>query len=265
MKSISRNSIYVLFLGVLFMVGCVPYKGMLKQSYSIYNQAVTKDAQYRMTQVKNKMTDFSNSPAKADYQMALDTIKSFVGQYKDKLVTDNVYGNVLALKAMCEYGLESYDAAVATASESLPYLKSSVSNEKSRDNALMTAMPGLVKANQLYEKMPKDKKKVEMSVYNDIAALAQSALDDLEAGRKETAEKQTNEYLLTSKLAVYKNWLDTAFYTADAKSSDAEKAQKRQREDEILAKAKGDISTLEGVVGNNSATVALWKALIGVD
>jgi len=242
----------------------VPYKGMMKQTYTIYNQAVTKDAQFRMTQVKNKATDFSNSPAQSDYKIALDTIQSFIGQYKDKLVADNVYGNVLALKSMCEYGLENYDNAAAIASQALPYLKSSTSDGTSRDNALMTAMPGLVKANQLYEKMPKDKKKVEMSKYNDIAALAKSALSDLEAGRKATDEKKTNEYLLTSKLSVYKNWLDTAFYTADAKSSDAEKAQKRAREDEILGKAKADVTLLEGVLGTSSSTVAIWKALIGL-
>ncbi len=263
MKSITKSSYYILFLGVLFIASCVPYKSMLKQSYSIYNQAVTKDAQYRMEQVKLGMMDFSNSPAKADYRIALDTIKSFVRQYKDDLVKDNLYGNVLSLKAMCQYGIENYNGAVATASEAMPYLKTSSNDEKSRDFALMTAMPGLVKANQLYEKMPKSKKKVEASLYNDIAALGQSAVNDLEAGRKTVdAKHPVNEYLLNAKLGVYKNWLDTLFYTTTASSTDAEKAKKRAHEDRIMAKAKDDITALQAL---GSASVDSWKGMIGVD
>ncbi len=262
MKSIFRSTSSILLLSVLFLASCVPYKTMYKQSVTLYNQAVTTETKFRLDQVKKSVTNFNDSPAKKDFKVAYDTINSFISQYKDKLATDNLYGNALALKAMCEYGLEMNNVAPSTAEQALTYLKSSTSSDKSRDLAMMTAMPGLIMGNQLYDKLPADDKTLGTVEYKGLADMATSASESLKKGQEELKgepKSKMNQYLVMSELAVYKNWLDAVFNTVDKTSTDAAVAQKRQREDDILKLAKGAIGKLSDPI-----VAKQWKTLIGI-
>ena len=268
MKSVFKTTLFLFLAGTLFMTSCSPaYQKELKSSYKLYNQAVDAETAFRVQQLEKEMVNANSDATKAQFQAAYTSINTVIDAHKEVLGKDNLYGNVLALKSMCELNMESYTDAANTASQALTYLKNSPSADKSRDNALMTAMPGLVKANQLYEKIPKGDDKVSEGTYNNFAELAASAITDLDAGRKSTdATHPVNEYLLMSKLAVYKNWLDVVFDTVDKDSSDADKAKKRQREDELLEAASKDIDALNTLVGSKKpAVIKQWKAMIGVD
>lgn len=268
MKGLFKAPLFLLLAGIVFMSSCAPaYQKDLSNSYKLYNQAVTAETAYRVQQLEKEMVNANSDATKTEFQAAYDAINSVVTKHQADLGKDDLYGNVLALKAMSELNLAKYTDATNSASQALTYLGSSKSSKKSRDNALMTAIPGLIKANQLYTKMPTDGKKISSGAYTNLADMARSALSDLDAGRKTVdASHPVNEYLLMSKLAVYKNWLDIVYDTIDKDSTAAEKTAKRKKEDAIMADATKSIDALNAVVGSKKpALIKQWKALIGVD
>jgi hypothetical protein len=268
MKKVFKMPLFLLLAGIVFMSSCAPaYQKDLTASYKLYNQAVTAETAYRVQQLEKEMVNANSDATKTEFKAAYDAINAVIATHQADLGKDDLYGNVLALKSMSELNLEKYTDAGNSATQALTYLSSSKESQTSRDNALMTAMPGLIKAKQLSAKIPTDDKKISSGAYTNLADMAKSALTDLDAGRKTVdASNPVNEYLLMSKLAVYKNWLDIVYDTIDKDSSAAEKTEKRKREDAIMAEATKSIDALNAVVGTKKpALIKQWKALIGVD
>lgn len=258
----------ILLILLVVTSGCVSYQQLYKKNVQLYNQAVSAEAAYRLEVVEKGMVDFSNSPAKKDFQVAYDSINSFVDTYESRLREDNFLGNVLAIKAMCEYSLDKPNEAMETAKVALPLLGASASEKKSRDEALMVAMPGLVKINQLFEKKPADDQKLSEAEYLPIENLARKAVQPLQNGQKVLeggrGKNKAYQFLLISELALYKNWLDVAF-NAVGDGSDAAIAKKRAREDEITKMAKPAFNKLEQLIGTSKPKVVEeWRNMLSL-
>ena len=204
------------------------------------------------------------NPGIALYKDAYDKVSGMVTNFKDKLIADQIYGNALSLKALCELNLSKLDAAKITATEANTYIDRSAHPDKQRDKALMAGMPGLIKANQLVSMLKGVTGKLSQNKYSDLAALAGGALTDIGIGRNAVSKTHpANSYLIQSQLVVAKSWIDGINKTLD-NATEEEVQLAESREKGVREKAVGFINDLTKVQGADSKMIDQWKAIIGI-
>jgi len=139
----------------------------------------------------------------AGYASVIASLDSLTPAQVNKLQQTQLWGNVLLLKAMAYWRLQKYDQAYAIQQQAEPF-KAQLGP---RDQALLTALPGLVENDQAYEVLQRETGR-QLSL-TDSQQLQQSfvfAMDRLGAARRHTpGNNPVHQYLLLSQLGAYKN------------------------------------------------------------
>lgn len=249
---------------LLNTVACTPYKSALTDIRKDFDQAVAAEQKCISTALERaENPSFTRCENDAFIAVHAD-IDSLIARHGEALIKDDVLWQALALKAFAAYHAEENATAMDAAKRAVQLASNSDKDRQARDYFVSQAMPGLVKASELYIQLESINETVSEANYQYIADLARSALDDLEQVRV-GAESSPDAvaYLLMAKLSVYKNWLDILFDTIDGDSSDEAVRRKRAREDEILDRAREDLTRWEKV-GADAQLLRYWRALLGV-
>lgn len=261
MKFLVQLSAVLLLLNA---VACTPYKSALTDIRKDFDQAVKAEEKCMIAALeRSENPSFAHCDNEAFLSVQAD-IDSLIAKYSEPLISDDVLWQALALKSFAAYNAEQNAVAIDAARRAVQLASNSDKDRQARDYFVAQAMPGLVKANELYIQLESINETVSEANYQQAADLAKSALDDLEQVRA-SAEQAPDAvaYLTTAKLSVYKNWLDILFDTIDRDASDADVMRKRKREDEILAMAKADLLRWEKS-GAEAQLLRYWRALLGV-
>ena len=144
--------------------------------------------------------------ARSGYASALLILNRITSESADKLRSDQLLGNALTLKALCEWRLSQFSQAVATA-------RSAQSAEAEplfpRDRALLRALPGLIKTDQAYQKIMERKPLAEIE---QLLVSGDGANADIQAARELVdRDHPVQIYLLQAQLAAYRNFTVAEF------------------------------------------------------
>lgn len=90
-----------------------------------------------------------NSP-EMYYSVAYGQVRKAL-QREPKLKKNGVFSTALTIRALCEWKLGDYKNAEESAKESLKAMKSNGQIRLPRDEAIMTALPGLIKTDQAFD------------------------------------------------------------------------------------------------------------------
>ncbi len=147
-ESFLKTAIIFFFLiSFLFLNGCQSYL----VNYSNAQKHFDSASQIQMAQVFEPVLGvdaenavLSSQKIQTNYALALKMISQIIKDNKEDLTTDDLLGNAYTIKALSEWKLGKTDDALKTQ-------KLAMTNSDQiypRDKALMTALPGLIKADQ---------------------------------------------------------------------------------------------------------------------
>jgi hypothetical protein len=144
--------------------------------------------------------------ARSGYASALLILKRITSESPDKLRNDQLLGDALTLKALCEWRLGQFSNAVATAQSA----QSAAADQLfPRDRALLRALPGLIKTDQAYLKIMDQRPLMEIE---QLLVSGSGALADLQAAREVVdRDHPVQVFLLQSQLAAYRNFTVAEF------------------------------------------------------
>ncbi len=143
----------LLILSAMSLSGCHHYL----VNYSTAQKQFNTASQFQMNQVfeptlgvnaENAVMEFSQ--IQTNYALALNIITEIIEDNKSALTEDMLLGNAYTIKALSEWNLGETNKALATQK----LAQNNLNQLFPRDNALMSALPGLIKADQAYAKLP---------------------------------------------------------------------------------------------------------------
>ncbi len=243
----------------LFVAGCQTASS-LRDAQDIFNRAAAAENALRSDLSRplegsgaDTMTGLG--AVRGGYAGALLVLNRITSGSADKLRNDQLLGDALTLKALCEWRLGRFSTAVATAQSA----QSAAADQLfPRDRALLRAMPGLIKADQAYQKILERKPlaEVEALLVSNNGAVA----DVLAARELVDRDHPVQIFLLQAQLAAYRNFTVAVFRLNNNAAVPVEhpartKANTQLKELDRLCKATG--------VGPN--LVNYWQKLCGLD
>lgn len=261
----TKKLAFLCLVAVVLLTSCEPMKTVSSNQQS-YEAAAKAAIQCKLDFYNEKVTSIDNCPSKNAFQEVVANMEKLLNEQQEELIKNDLLPDVYTLLALSALGADNFEKAELYGSKALAELQKS-NITQSRDLALTTAMPGLIKANQLFYKIPNDDFQgvLNDSIFGGLEDLANSAVADIEDGQKKVnATHEVQQYLVSSKLAVLKNILDINTFTVDKDSPQSDVDEKEAREAELLAKAKVYIDALQSI-GASSEVVMDWKMAIGVD
>src|SRR5262249_39050436 len=127
----------------------------LREAQDAFNQAAAAENSLRLD--LDRPLDGGGADAmsnlgavRSGYASALLVLNRITSESADKLRSDQLLGDALTLKALCEWRLGHFSNAVATAQSAQG---SAADQLFPRDRALLRALPGLIKTDQAYQKI----------------------------------------------------------------------------------------------------------------
>jgi hypothetical protein len=200
-----------LTLVLLFLAAGCQTVGSLREAQDTFNRAATAENALRSD--LNRPLDSGGADtliglgsARGGYASALLILKRITSESPDKLRNDQLLGDALTLKALCEWRLGQFSNAVATAQSA----QSAAADPLfPRDRALLRALPGLIKTDQAYLKIMDQRPLMEIE---QLLISGSGALADLQAAREVVdGDHPVQVFLLQSQLAVYRNFTVAEF------------------------------------------------------
>jgi len=198
-----------LALAVLFVTGCVSIN-RLREAQDSFNQAAAAENAARVdADPANTVASLASVPA--GYASALLSLGKLESKDQQSLQQDGLWGTTLTLKALCQWRLGQYAEALASSADAQ---KNFTKQLYPRDQALLTALPGLIKTDQAYAKTysysPSLDPALDKAHLEEIISLLtgpNGAVVDLKNAR---AAVDTNHpvqgYLIQAQLAAYRNY-----------------------------------------------------------
>jgi hypothetical protein len=185
---------------VTFSTGCISHVKELREAQDQFNRAADIE-----NSIKSDSMTYDplvrRGQADASYRLAISILSGLIEQKREDLRKDGLLGTAYMIMALAEWRTGAYDKAMNTVSEAkrevgaFPY---------ARDQALMAAMPGLVKNDQAYMQM-----RLKKYQYQGISELLASAMTDIHEGIAKTQRGDgARIYLIFAEMAALKNWLD---------------------------------------------------------
>ena len=256
-----KNLVFRLLL-FFFVAGTLSGCSYLKEfqaAQDSFNVAAEMDNLSKFS--PNSSANVGNLPvtvggARASYSLAYEHISKILNDgNKAKLRKDGLLGTALTIKALCEWKLKM-DGATATASEALEVLKAD-SSVQARDLAVLTALPGLIKADQAYAFTQVRPKKEFAMIKKSII----SAREDFKnAKRSVDSRHNVQTYLIMSELALFSTWNVAASRIDDRDERKAERATLREEAIDLI----DNLSDRLRFDPEGENVIAYWKDLLGI-
>jgi hypothetical protein len=199
-----------LFFALVFtiaLIGCAQINH-LREAQDAFNQASHAENALRFNPVPNSESASLSAAARTGYASVLVSLDRLDPQEVNRLKQDKLWGNVLALKALTQWRLRLYPQAKKTADAALQLPGDEL---HPRDRTLMTALPALIRIDQVHHfiSLREIKDNEAMSKNNFDANIgtpllnATSILD--KAGRLVAPDEPVQIYLIQAQLAAYRN------------------------------------------------------------
>ena len=191
----------IIFLCCILISSCVTIEHArdLREAQDLFNMAAELENQLTLDASANESIAQSGRIS-SGYTTSLAMVTFLIDEKADDLRKDNLLGTAYVLKTLTEWKLGQYDAAQATAQAAV----TSNATFFPRDEALLTAISGLIKNDLAYEHMT-----LKTGDYAETIAMFSSAITEMGQGISDNPNlHHIRLYLLTSQLASLKNWLD---------------------------------------------------------
>src|SRR5688572_9268208 len=173
-----------LALLALIIAGCAS-TNRLREAQDAFNQAAAAENTLRFD-AKASDAVTSLGAVRSGYASALLSLDKLENSKDEsRLRNDGLWGTALTLKALTQWRLGQFDKAIATAE----LAKQSASDQTyPRDQAIVAALPGLVKTDQAYSKIL-----LTNSSLTDVEALligANGAVANIQRGREHVRSEE---------------------------------------------------------------------------
>lgn len=257
----------IFILSVCIISGCT-YISKYSKAQGYFNAAAMADMERRLNpdpNISSKDELIASSQINSNYALAYKSITEVIEKNENSLKKDQLLGNALTIKAMSEWRLGKHVIAYNTAAKALEESKDQLFP---RDLALMTAMPGLIKADQAYfHAMSIESKKTYKNI-KDMILGDHGAMNDFERALKVVdTNHPITVYLLMSELAALRT-LQVAIEGKVKDPTNRKNNRKELREQHIKPK----IEDFREQLGNLKLQdqdqwiqmLSYWKALLGV-
>ena len=189
-------------LCMLFAAGCVSHVRDLRDAEDQFSTAAGIENRIRLGEPADAGDPVMlRGQADSAYRLAIKMLSDAIEKSGKELLRDRLLGTAYTLKAMAEWRVGEYAAALRTLEES----RSVKGNELfPRDRSLQDALEGLIRNDQAVAHM-----RARDYPYQDIKKLLTGALESIDRGLRETAKGDgVRLYLLLAKLGTLKNWID---------------------------------------------------------
>jgi hypothetical protein len=247
-------------LGLLFVIllsGCVSHIQTLRDAQDEFNRAASLENAVKMDPKQGDLVTLAD--INASYRMSLKILSNLIAQNKADLEKDNLLGVACTLKALGEWRLGEYPAAL----ETIRLVKTYPANTLlPRDQAMVEALRGLIKNDQAYAHLI-----ARDYSYEDIKTLLTESLEDVDRGLAiPGAGENLRLYLLTAKLSVLKNWLDLKGDRSIPKPASFNEAAEKQEWCEQAKPLWKDFVSETGKLGTQEASSLEqgWKGRLGM-
>jgi len=204
-------ALVVVLVATAAATGCSTSVNRLREAQDSFNQAAAAenelrfDAELREGPVQGQLT--RNTTAQNGYASALLSLGKLEQQDVDRLKSDKLWGNVLALKALAQWKLGLLDQARQTAVEAQ---QAGADQILPRDRALLIALPGLIKTDEAFaalQRLPAEPSAAQReAALRSIQLLVSDAAVAIDKGR--AAADRTHPvqvYLIQAELAAFRN------------------------------------------------------------
>jgi hypothetical protein len=187
---------------ITLAAGCADVN-RLREAQDSFNQAAATENALRFD---TKVTDASTTglgSVRSGYASALLSLEKLENS-KDQtqLRNDGLWGSALTLKALTQWRLGQFDKAIATAELAR---QNAGDQMYPRDLAMITALPGLVKTDQAYDKILRTN--TPLSDITDLLVGDHGAVADIQNARgRIDRDHPVQVYLLQAQLAAYRNF-----------------------------------------------------------
>jgi len=216
-KPLKRNGIGMttrrcafLFFALVFtlaLIGCAQINH-LREAQDAFNQAAHAESALRFNPVPNSEAAGLSAAARTGYASVLVSLDRLDPQEVNRLKQDKLWGNVLALKALAQWRLRLYPQAKKTADAALLLPGDEL---HPRDRTLMTALPALVRIDQVHHFISlreiKDNEEMSKNDFDpNIRTPLLNATTILDKARRLVApDEPVQIYLIQAQLAAYRN------------------------------------------------------------
>lgn len=195
-----RRSV-ALALVVVLADGCATVN-RLREAQDAFNQGAAAENAQRLVPGTAADTLTSLTSVRTSYATALQSLEKLSDDERKSLRDDGLLGAALTLKALCQWRLGEYDKALATVVDAK---KDTPEQIYPRDQALLLALPGLIKTDQAYDKTLK---KESFGDIKELLVGTSGAVSDIQKARGAVGDKHPVQiYLIQAQLAAYRNYM----------------------------------------------------------
>ena len=172
----------------------------LREAQDSFNQAAAAENAARVD-AKASDTAASLTSVRSGYASALLSLSKLEPKDQQSLQQDGLWSTALSLRALCQWRLGQYDQALNSANAAH---NAATNQVYPRDQALLAALPGLIKTDQAYFKT------MTNGPFADIQELLtgdRGAVADLQNARAMVdKDHPVQVYLVQAQLAAYRNF-----------------------------------------------------------
>jgi hypothetical protein len=185
----------------------------LREAQDSFNQAATAENAARFDGSPSDMAA-SLVSGRSGYASALLSLNKLEPKDQQSLQKDGLWGTALTLKALCQWRLGQYSEAMSSAAEAR---NTGTNQVYPRDNALLTALPGLIKTDQAYARIIFTNAPANGdALLNDVKDLLtgpRGAIADLNSARGVVDKDHPIQvYLIQAELAAYRDYTVAVYY-----------------------------------------------------
>jgi hypothetical protein len=239
--------------------GVVTSTNHLRDAQASFNQAATAentlhfDNQLPEGPVQGQLA--SNTSIQNGYASALLSLGKIEQQDVERLKSDKLWGNVLALKALTQWKLGLFDQARQTVAEAQQV---GADQLLPRDQALLIALPGLIKVDEAFaalQRLPARPDAAQRTTtLQNVQLLVTDAVTSIDRGRAAAgATHPVQVYLIQAELAAFRN-LQFAHQTLGEGNDRTLPEAKRADAQRLLSQLKCQVDRLKAP----AAIVTYW-------
>jgi hypothetical protein len=204
-------ALIVILVATAAATGCGTSVNRLREAQEAFNQAATAETQLQFDveipegPVQGQLA--RNTTIQNGYASALLSLGKIEQQDVERLKSDKLWGNVLALKALAQWKLGLLDQARQTAAEAQ---QAGADQLLPRDQALLLALPGLIKVDEAFaalQRLPAEPSAAQRAAaLQNVQLLVSDAVSAIDKGRVAAgAAHPVQVYLIQAELAAFRN------------------------------------------------------------